>query len=284
MNTVGLVLEGGGMRGLFTSGVLDWMLDNNINFPYVIGASFGAINGVSYVSNQKGRTRRFIINNVNNPEYMGIRNLIRERSYFGIKYGYHEIPMKLDPFDFEAYYNSDSEMTMVLTNCETGRPEYLKKGDSTRANMIDVVRATGSLPFIAPEVKFNGKTYMDGGIADSIPIKQAEQDGYKKNIVILTRDLTYRKSPFKLKIAAKLFYHKYPKFVEALLTRHKMYNDTIEYIIEQEKKGNIFVIRPQVPVEIKRIEKNTKKLQELYDSGYNVMENISEELKRWMDK
>lgn len=284
MMNAGLVLEGGGMRGLFTSGVLDYLMEEEVWFPYVIGASFGAINGVSYISGQAGRTRRFILNNVNNPEYMGWKNMIKERSYFGIKYGYYDIPLKLDPFDFDVYFRSLSDMVITVTNCSTGEAEYFHKKSTDNNSVIEIIRASGSLPFIAPEVVINEKIYMDGGIADSIPLKKAQKDGMKRNIVVLTRDLSYRKEPFKLGIPAKIIYRKYPKFISALENRHKMYNETIEYIIEEEKRGNVFVIRPEQPVEIKRIEKNTTKLQELYESGYNQMKRIMPELRNWLNK
>ncbi|KGN01144.1 patatin [Clostridium novyi A str. 4570] len=267
MNNIGLVLEGGGMRGIYTSGVLDFLMEKDIYTPYVIGVSAGACNASSYVSKQKYRSRDVNLKYINDPRYIGIKNLILEKSIFSIKFLYDEVPNKLEPFDYEEFKKSNQTFMIVATNCKTGEPEYFEKNQCK--DILKVIRASSSLPLVTPIVNLDGEPYLDGGISDSIPIKKAMEDGYTKNIVVLTRTKGYRKEPIKHKRIIKFKYKKYPKLVNKIFNRYKEYNETLDYIEDLEKKGQIIIIRPSEDLKVDRLEKNVDKLEALYNLGYN---------------
>ena len=267
MDNIGLVLEGGGMRGIYTSGVLDFLMEKDIYTPYVIGVSAGACNASSYVSKQKYRSRDVNLKYINDPRYIGIKNLILEKSIFSIKFLYDEVPNKLEPFDYEEFKKSNQTFMIVATNCKTGEPEYFEKNQCK--DILKVIRASSSLPLVTPIVNLDGEPYLDGGISDSIPIKKAMEDGYTKNIVVLTRTKGYRKEPIKHKRIIKFKYKKYPKLVNKIFNRYKEYNETLDYIEDLEKKGQIIIIRPSEDLKVDRLEKNVDKLEALYNLGYN---------------
>ncbi len=281
-NNIGLVLEGGGFRGIFTAAILDFFIENNIKFPYVVGVSSGVVSGASYISMQKERTKNVILDYVEDKRYIGFQNLIKERSYLGIKFGYFDIPFKLNPFNFAEFYKSKSLFKIGLTNCETGKPEYVEGKNYNKYEIMDVIRASGSLPFLAPVVNINENPYLDGGISDSIPVKQAVSDGCTKNVIVLTREKGYKKEPFKFGSLAKIFYKKYPNFIEAMINRHKMYNETIDYINQLESDGKAFVIRPENPITMGRLERNKEKLNDLYNQGYNYAKKLYNDLCNWL--
>lgn len=282
MENIGLVLEGGGMRGLFTAGVLDFFIDNNLFFPYIIGVSAGACNAVSYISRQKGRNKNININYVKDKRYISINNYFANKEFFGTKFLFDDIPNQLCPLDYDSFYSAKETFVVCTTNCITGSPMYFYKNHSH--DFFDTVKASMSLPFISNIVEFSGNYLLDGGISDAIPVKKSIEDGNDKNVIVLTRHKGYRKKPFKTKIIAEKFYSQYPKLVEALCNRHQMYNKTLDYIEQLESKGKIFVIRPSTPIKVKRIEKNTKKLSDLYEQGYNHIQNISSELNQWLNR
>lgn len=266
----GLIAEGGGMRGAYTAGVLEAFLDHNITFPYAIGVSAGANTLCSYLSGQKGRNKRIYTHWITDKRFIGIKNLFSEGSYFGMHFLFDELPQTLDPFDFEAIKRSKTCFRIGVTNCETGKCEYL---DPLTASSIDafdqMFKASSSLPLISKIVTLNGKPYLDGGIADSIPIEKAVADGYERNVIILTRNLGYRKSYSKhLHFLARKKLKRYPKLVDAIGNRYKMYNDTLEKIAALEKEGKVFVLRPQKPLDVDRFEKDQRKLEALYEQGY----------------
>lgn len=272
MEKIGLVLEGGGMRGLYTCGVLELFLEKELYFSYIIGVSAGACNAVSYISKQKGRNEKVNIEFANNWKYASVRNFLREKSYFGMNFIFDEIPNKYVTFDYNTFNNSPSKFLIGATDCNTGKPIYLNKEDVTEG--FHALRATASLPLISPVVRFKGYELLDGGISDSIPIKKSIEDGNEKNIIILTRNREYRKSPMKFEKIIKLKYKQYPLLVDTIINRYKNYNETLDFIEELEKQGKAIVIRPSQEVTVGRIEKNKEKLYSLFHNGRVDAENL----------
>lgn len=283
MNKAGLVLEGGGMRGVYTSGVLDYFMEKKLYLPYVIGASAGACNAVSYVSKQLGRTKKATVDSVGDPSYINYRNLIKHGYLINMDLIFDEFPNHKIPFDYDTFFKSEQECVIVTTNCNTGKADYFKKEDSINNEVLmSFCRASSSLPFVSPFVNINGEPYLDGGIADSIPIKKSISDGYDKNIIVLTRDKSYRKSQSRLALLLKRKYSEYPKLQEALLLRYKIYNETLDFINRLEKEHKVFVIRPSSPVTISRTEKSREKLTELYNEGIKDAERLYDSMCKWI--
>lgn len=260
----GLVLEGGAMRGMFTAGVLDVFLDNGVKADCVVGVSAGALFGVNFLSGQKGRVIRYNKRFNKDRNYMGLLPLLREGNIVSTKMAYDEVPRVLDPFDDEAYKKSTVPFYAVMTDIETGEPEYVKI--NSVFEQMDTLRASGSMPFVSKPVTINGRRYLDGGISDSIPFVWLYEQGYDRLIVVLTRDMEYRKKPVN-KALVKAYGLKYPKVSEKLLNRHELYNRSVERLREWERSGRAFVIRPSRTIDIGRIEKNPEKLQSVYDLG-----------------
>lgn len=277
----GLVLEGGGMRGIYTAGVLDVFMENNIIFDGVVGVSAGATHGCSYVAGQQGRNIRYFKKYCMDKRFMSVRNFLLTGDFVGRKFCYHDLPEKLDVFDYEAFDKSPMEFYVTCCNLETGKAENIRITDMKKE--IDLLRASASLPYLSRTVHFNGKKYLDGGCADSIPVKAFRDMGFEKTVVIVTRDETYRKQPENAKMA-KFFYRKYPNFVKAMITRHEVYNQTVEDIMELEKTGEIFVIRPSEILKIKRMEKNMEEIEKIYEIGRKDAENRLEAMKDWLAK
>lgn len=283
MKKIGLVLEGGGMRGLYTAGVLDFFMDKDIYFPYTIGVSAGACNGTSYISRQKGRSKRINLDYINDPRYLSYRNLIKEGSLFGMDFLFNQIPYNLIPFDFDTFYNSKEQFVVGTTDCSTGKPVYFNKEDcKSSGELLNIVKASSSLPFGAPIVNIGNRSLLDGGIADSIPIRKSIADGFERNVVVLTRNSDYRKKPSKLARFAKLKYSKYRGLIGALRNRHNNYNDTLDYIDKLEKENKVFVIRPTEPLNVDRLEKDYQRLSNLYDLGYADAANCYDKLTAWL--
>ncbi len=262
----GLVLEGGGMRGVFTCGVLDYLMDYNIRFPYAVGVSAGACNGLSYMSHQRGRAKYSNIDLMEKYHYIGIRNVWRQRSILDLNLLFHHFPEEIIPYDYEAYAQNPDRFEMVTTDCLTGRACYLEeKHDPKR--IIDIVKASSSLPYVCPIAYVDGRPMLDGGIVDSIPIVRSMSQGYEKNVVVLTRNYGYRKKAKDMKVP-HFIYTKYPRLRVALSNRCHLYNEQLALVERLEEEGRITVIRPQKPLEVDRIETDTKKLLELYEDGY----------------
>lgn len=261
---VGLVLEGGAMRGMYTSGVLDVFMDNNIDIDGIIGVSAGVLFGVNYFSGQRGRVIRYNKKYAKDKRYMGIHSLLTTGNIINKDFAYYEVPTKLDIFDSETFKKSGKDFYAVVTNIEEGVPEYIKIDDVI--NQMEVLRATSAMPLVSKIVEIDNKKYLDGAISDSIPIDKMKSMGYDKIIVILTRPTSYRKKNKEGNLL-KLGYRKYPKLVKLLENRHNDYNNTLDKIIEMEKNNQIFVIRPSHEVKMKRIERDENKLQEMYDLG-----------------
>lgn len=277
----GLVLEGGSVRGIYTAGVLDVFLENGISFDGVIGVSAGAIHGCSYLSGQHGRSIRYYMNYCNDPRFMSFSSLIKTGDLVGADFCYHEIPEKLDVYDNEVFLRNGVPFYAVCSNVETGEPEYLQMTDMFED--IDILRASASMPYVSRMVEINGKRYLDGGSTDSIPVEAFRRMGYEKNVLVLTRDISYRKKP-ELRFLAKLMYRKYPAFAKAQADRYLAYNQTAERILELEKDGSVFVIRPSQPPAIGRMEKDPQKVKQLYDLGREDALGAVEKLQDWLQK
>lgn len=277
---VGLLLEGGAMRGLYTVGVLDILMDNNIKVDTIIGVSAGALFGVNFKSKQRQRALRYNLKYANDKRYMGMNSLLKTGNIMNKEFCFDIVPYELDIFDFKTFEESPEEFYAVVTNVETGKPEYIKIDDLDEK--MEYLRASGSMPFVSKFVEIDGKKYLDGGTADSIPIEKMLEMGLDKIIVVLTRPIEYRKKKSN-KIMPKLFYSKYPNFVNTINNRYKRYNEQVEKIIELEKQGKIFVVRPSKTVKMKRVENDTNKLQEMYDLGINDANNLIKDLKEYLN-
>lgn len=269
-NNTGLVLEGGGLRGVFTCGVLDCFMDHGIRFPFTVGVSAGACNGLSYMSGQRGRARSSNIDLMEKHHYVGFKYLITQGCIMDYKLLFEDFPEKIIPYNYDAYFSNPDRFVMVTTNCLTGEAEYFEEKSSSE-RVMSIVRASSSLPFVSKITYVDGVPMLDGGIVDSIPVQYALDQGYEKLVVILTRNKGYRKKEGKMRIA-KAFYRKYPELQKALSLRNIRYNQTMDLIEKLEAEGRITVIRPIRPIEVGRIEKDTTKLAALYQEGYEVAE------------
>ena len=266
----GLVLEGGGLRGIFTAGVLDFFLEKNIEFDGCIGGSAGSCHACSYLSKQHKRAFNVSVDYLDDKRYCSMHSLITTGDLFGVDFVYGEIPDKLNPIDNETFMKSRTRFQAVITNCRTGEAEYPDVKDFRTDTVY--IRASSSLPFLSKMVKINGELYLDGGVSDSIPIKKSIENGNTKNIIIMTRDKKYRKKQSKLGKISAIRYKKYPKFVELMNTRFSRYNEILEYIYELERQGKVFIIQPETPLNLGRIEKNREKLTNVYNIGYKEAE------------
>ena len=267
-----LVLEGGGMRGVFTSGVLDWMIDHDITFPYLVGVSAGSSNALSFASHQRGRAKYTFADLQVERHYLGMRNLWRHHSILDMDLLYCELPETLWPYDYEAYRTNPMRVESVATDCLTGQAVYLEEKESPE-RIIDIVKASSSLPFVCPIVNVDGHPMLDGGIADSIPLQRAFDEGYEHAIVVLTRHRGYRKEE-KPPHLPPFIYSRYPKLREALRTRGKRYNAQIAWVEQLEREGRITVIRPDHPVDVARIETDLGKMNKLYQHGFDVAARV----------
>lgn len=285
LENIGLVLEGGGMRGAYTAGVLDYLMQKKIKFPYVIGVSAGANNGADYVSEQRERNKRVFIDLVEDERYCGLKNLIKEGNYFGMDFLFKKLPNDIVPFDYETFAQSPITFKVVVTNCETGETEYFDKDDfDAKLFGEKILRASSSIPIITKPVEINGSYYYDGGVTNSIPLTKAIEDGYEHNVLILTRHKGFKLKSKRSKAILKLLLRDYPKLVNKLNERHKVYNERIKWINKLEKEGQVFVFRPQKKVKMRALNNNKEKLEELYQVGYEETKQRFYEFKKWMQK
>ncbi len=273
-------MEGGATRGVFTAGALDYLMEKEYYFPYVVGVSAGACNAVDYVSKQIGRTKECMIVSDKAYQYISMKNIVIHRSLFDMDMIFDKFPNNLIPFDYETYFSSPIRCEIVATNCFSGQAEYLTE-KKEKKRLMQICRASSSLPVASPITWIDGVPYLDGGIGDSIPIVHALRKGYKKNVVILTRKKGYRK-PLKSKsrIVYLSHYRKYPELVKAILLRPYMYNKTMDFIDEMEEQGRIFVLRPDKIMS--RTERRREKLEEFYESGYLTMEAQYEKMMEFL--
>lgn len=277
-----LVLEGGALRGLYTCGVLDYFLDNNIDVDCIIGVSAGALFGVNYFSKQRGRGLRYNLKYCNDKRYISIWSLLFTGNIVNKNFAYYKLTKKLDVFDEEAFEKANKDFYATVTNLESGKPEYIKV--SKPIEEMEVLRASSAMPLYSKIVEVSGNKYLDGAVGDSIPVKKAIEMGYDKIIVVLTQPSGYKKKELTEKELKKFNskYKKYPLFLTSSINRPKMYNETLDYISKLEKDKRIFVIRPSSDVSVNPVKKTRKRLQEVYDIGFNDVKELFKELKRYL--
>ena len=275
----GLILEGGAMRGLFSAGVMDVMMENGIVFDGAIGVSAGAAFGCNYKSKQPGRVLRYNTKYSKDKRYCSIRSLLKTGDLYGADFCYRELPEELDIFDVETYRANPMEFYAVATDIETGNPVY-HRCDSGAGDDLEWYRASASLPLVSRIVEIDGLKLLDGGISDSVPLKFFENIGYDKNVVVLTQPKGYRKGKNSTVPLLKMKYRKYPKLIEGMKKRHDMYNATLEYVEKRENEGRVLVIRPEEKLPIKRVERDPVRLCEVYDMGRKVADGV---IKRIID-
>ena len=264
----GLVLEGGGMRGVFTCGVLDNFMDRGIRFPYTIGVSAGACNGLSYMSRQRGRAKYSNIDLLEKYRYIGFKHLLTKRNIMDFELLFNTFPNEIIPYDYEGYARCEERFEMVTTSCETGKACYFEEKQSP-TRIIDIVRASSSLPFVCPIAYVDSRPMLDGGIADSIPLLRARELGFDNNVVVVTRNRGYRK-PDKPAFVPPFVYRKYSAMREAIRNRSKVYNEQLELVERLEDAGELIVIRPERPIVVDRMERDSSKLLDLYNEGYEI--------------
>ncbi|MCI6763267.1 patatin family protein [bacterium] len=282
MNKTCLVLEGGAMRGIYTAGVLDTLMQNNIKFDAIIGVSAGALFGINYKSNQKGRAYRYNMKYINDKEYIGLYSYLTTGNIMNKSFCFDKLVNELDKFDYQAFKNNKTKFYVVVTNLLTGTPEYQELTDLNDQNQMEYLRASGSMQYVSKPVKINNNYYLDGATGDSIPIKYMEKLGFNKIIVVGTRPEGYKKQ-YKPQ-PSKIFYKKYPKFIKALSNRPSMYNETIKYIEKKANNHEIIFIRPSQDLKVKHIEKNKKKLSSLYTLGQNDTKEIISTINKYLTK
>lgn len=282
MNKTCLVLEGGAMRGMYTAGVLDILMQNNIKFDAIIGVSAGALFGINYKSNQKGRAYRYNMQYINDKEYIGLYSYLTTGNIMNKSFCFDKLVNELDKFDYQAFKNNKTKFYVVVTNLLTGTPEYQELTDLKDQNQMEYLRASGSMQYVSKPVKINNNYYLDGATGDSIPIKYMEKLGFNKIIVVGTRPEGYQKQ-YKPQ-PSKIFYKQYPKFIEALSNRPSMYNETIKYIEKKANNHEIIFIRPSQDQKVKHIEKNKKKLSSLYTLGQDDTKEIISTINKYLTK
>lgn len=278
----GLVLEGGGMKGVYTAGVLDFFLDKNIDFAKCYGVSAGACTLCSYLSKQRGRGVAVTVDYLEDKNYCSVYSLVKTGDLFNVDMCYHEIPDRLNPFDYAAFDKNESLGYAVVTNIETGLAEYIPLRDMHED--IEAVRASASLPLVSRNVKIGDHLYLDGGLADPIPLLHSITDGNRRNVVIMTKEVGYRRQPSGQLGLIRARYKKYPKVYELMKNRHIEYNRTLDYLQAQVKNGNAFLIQPKHKSDVGRIEKNKDKLLVLYQEGYDEAAACYEELMAYLEK
>jgi predicted patatin/cPLA2 family phospholipase len=279
----GLVLEGGAMRGIFTAGVTDIMMENGIDFDGVIGVSAGAAFGCNYKSKQNGRAIRYNLKFCNDKRFCSVQSLVKTGDMFGADFCYHELPSKHDIFDTKTFEENPQEFYVVCTDFITGKPVY-KRLDKAEYNDLEWIRASASMPLASRIVEIDGYKLLDGGISDSIPLAYFQKIGYEKCVVILTQPKGYIKTPSKSIYAAKLMLRKYPELIKTLENRPEVYNKQVKYIRNEEKKGNVFVIAPEEKLPVNRVEHDADKLRAVYEIGRKIGKNRLNDLKAFLEK
>ena len=282
-SSTGLVLEGGGLRAMFTSGVLDVFMQNGIKFDAAVGVSAGVLFGCNYKSNQPGRALRYNIRFKDNPEYMSWRSLLRTGNYVNEHFSYHLLPHEYDPMDFQAYRENPMKFYAVCTDIDEGRPVYHEIDDADGIG-LRWMQASASMPVFARPVEIEGRHYLDGGITDSIPLKFIQQKGYRKNVVILTQPADYYKKKAHVGLAMKMFLKKYPKVAELMSIRHVMYNEQLDYIRSEQQNGDTFLICPDEKLNIGRLSMKEDKMRRVYETGVEKALSLLPQLKEFIER
>lgn len=279
----GLVLEGGAMRGLFSAGVMDVMMENGIEYDGAIGVSAGACFGCNYKSRQPGRVLRYNLKYGRDPRYMGFRTLLRTGDLVGAEFAYHTLPAKLDVFDAETFDNSPMEFIIVTTDVHTGAPVYYNM-DKVTYESLEWMRASASMPVVTKPVKVDdGREMLDGGISDSIPLKYFYERGYDKCVVVLTQPRSYFKKPAPRRLF-NFALRRYPAVAKAMAVRHEMYNAQLKYVAEMEQQGNVLIIAPEEPLPIKRVDSNPDKMRRVYEMGRSLATELLPQIKKFLDQ
>jgi len=279
----GLILEGGAMRGLFTAGVMDVLMEHEIKFDGAVGVSAGAAFGCNYKSGQIGRVLRYNTRFCADKRYGGLGVLLKTGNIYSTDFAYGEVPLVHDVFDFDSYESNPMDFYVVCTDINTGKPVY-HKYEGFNDHCFEWIRASASMPLVSRTVKIDGLEMLDGGISDSIPIKFFQELGYEKNILVLTRPITYRKEKDKLLPLMKVKYRAYPKLIKTMENRHTEYNATLDYILEEEQKSRIFVIRPDDALPVSRVEKDPEKLRAAYNIGREKTLMLLEQIKNYLNE
>lgn len=278
----GLVLEGGGLRGIFTSGIIDEMMSEGlVDIDGIVGVSAGACFGVNMKSNQPGRALRYNLQMCGNPEYISVRSYLKTGNYINAEFCYHVVPTQIDVFDGEAFARNPMEFHLVCTDCATGQPVY-HQIDHVDYEVLEWIRASASLPLVCQPVPLHGMMLADGGMSDSIPLQYFQQQGYERNIVILTRPLDYRKKPLSYSWFVKMALRKYPAIFESMKHRHEMYNAQMDYVISEARKGNTLIIAPEEPLPIGRVEMKPEKLRLMHRLGREACQRQLGEIREFL--
>ncbi len=276
-NNTGLVLEGGGMRSIFTVGVLDCLMDNQLWFPYTIGVSAGASNGISYASRQRGRSLFSHHELFEKYDYIGLKHFLKGKGYINMDFLFYDYPRMYYPFDYTTYFKSDKRFVMVTSNCLTGKAEYIEEREDPK-RLVDACKASCTLPVLCPVTYVDNVPMVDGGVCDAIPIQRSIDEGFHKNLIILTRNKGYRKPDKDFKLPW-FVYRKYPAIREQLRLRYKRYNLVLDQIDDLEKSGQALIIRPENAMQVGRTTKDPKRLLPLYEEGYSLAKKMIESLK-----
>ncbi len=279
---VGLVLEGGAMRGLFTAGVIDVLMENGIYTDGTIGVSAGAAFGCNYKSRQIGRAYRYNLRFCKDPRYCSLRSLITTGDMFGGDFCYRVLPDELDKFDAKTFETSPMEFYLVCTDVNTGEPVYHKCSDG-KGTDLQWIRASASMPLVSKVIKLGERALLDGGISDPIPLRFFQSIGYGKNIVVLTQPRTYEKHKAKFQPVLNVLLKKYPRVAEGLRKRHFIYNQTLKYIRNEEQKGNVFVIAPATSLPIGRVEHDPNRIKIVYNIGRKTTEKLLDKLREYLN-
>lgn len=277
----GLILEGGAMRGLFTAGVIDVMMENNIEFDGAVGVSAGAAFGCNYKSGQIGRVLRYNTRFCRHPRYCGLRVLLRTGNFYSTDFCYGEVPLVHDVFDFDAYEKNPMEFYVVCADIETGEAVY-HKHEGRHDHVFEWIRASASMPLVSQIVEIEGRKLLDGGIVDSIPVRFFESIGYNRNIAVLTQPKDFVKIENSLMPLIRWKYKAYPKLVEAMAIRHEVYNETLKYVKKREAAGELYVIRPETELPLSRVERDPEKLKKAYEIGRETAEKQIGKIKEFL--
>ena len=277
----GLIMEGGAMRGMFTAGVIDVMMEQGIEFDGAVGVSAGAAFGCNYKSKQIGRVIRYNTRFCQDKRYGGFRVLLKEGNFYSRQFCYEEVPLKYDPFDYDTYEQNPMAFYVVCTDVDTGKAEY-HKYENRHDHGFEWIRASASMPLVSQMVEIDGRNYLDGAMADSIPVQFFQSIGYDRNVVILTQPLGFRKKPDSMLPLMKLYYRKYPKLLEAIASRHIHYNAALDEIARQEAAGELLVIRPPEKLPIGRTENDPQKLRSVYETGRRTAEARMAEIRAYL--
>ncbi|MBE5882524.1 MAG: patatin family protein [Lachnospiraceae bacterium] len=282
MYKAGLILEGGGMKGIYTAGVLDYFLEKEVEFESIYGVSMGSCVMCSFVSKQHGRGFRTVADNLGDKNYCGFYSLLTTGDIFNADMCYNRIPNELDPYDYDTAHAYKGNAYAVITDVETGQPVYYEMKDYRKD--IAAIQASSSMPLVSRMVEIDGRKYLDGGISDCIPIMKSLKDGNRKNIVIMTKEEGYRREPFSMLGLSKVRYHKFPHLIHDLAIRHTRYNRTLDFLEKEQARGNVFVIRPKTPSKVGRLEKSRERLEELYQQGYEDAKACFDEMIAYLEK